>query len=618
MDTVGAPELPTVSALIAFPEGAMASIMVTDPTNPTITGNIMVYPAQPASRNSAVENDTQPPFQLNTSIYGSSTAYPTSLYQPCIMGQIRHVRVCQLTLHPIQWVPSAHNLIRHNQLNVQITFTGGNNYFKPTPNQGARENSFTKLYNQTILNSEAVSRYTGPVRGFTLSNGAEFLIITDPDFRGAADDLAAWKNSKGISTLVVNTTTTGTTAAQIQDYILAAYQDWEIPPSYILLLGDAEFIPTNYGSANAYDGWKNGVQYNVIANAGDLYYVTVAGGDNLPDLHIGRIPVDTLTQAQTVVDKIINYEQSPPATAAFYDNMVFASYFQDNNRNGVVEASDSDGMDSRAFVQTSEAIRSWFTGTYTVQRIYYTEPAINPTLYSDGTALPAALLKPGFAWDGNDVDIKNAINSGAFLVYHRDHGWWQSWGDPAFDTTDVNALTNGALLPVVFSINCASGIFDTETDAAAYNSSSTLVSFGETFLRKANGGAVAVIGDTRSSSTNVNNDMAEGLFLGVILGKILGQVRLGNVLTFAKVWLTLAGWDGSNLLQELEIYNLLGDPTLEMWTSQPPPATPTFPSVPLAIILTGIAPAALTLERKKRARASSHRDYRSPSRSSPS
>lgn len=63
----------------------------------------------------------------------------------------------------------------------------------------------------------------------------------------------------------------------------------------------------------------------------------------------------------------------------------------------------------------------------------------------------------------------------------------------------------------MYSINCASGIFDNETDSAAHGASDTAVYWAETFVRKPDG-AIAVIGDTRASSTVMNNHMAMGLF----------------------------------------------------------------------------------------------------------
>ena len=235
---------------------------------------------------------------------------------------------------------------------------------------------------------------------------------------------------------------------------------------------------------------------------------------------------------------------------------------------------------------------------YNVPRLYAAAGASNPSFYNSGAAIPASLKKPGFAWDADRNDIAGSINQGSALVYHRDHGWWTGWGDPSFSTGDLGlvSVVNNQF-PVVFSINCASGIFDNETvDLAAnkiglgYGPMVGTTYWAESFVRKADG-ALAVIGDTRSSSTTDNNQLTFGLFDGVFPGLVptfgtnASIQRLGDLLNYAKTYLSdvAAGTqanihplksDGSrpgivNLRQELNIYNLLGDPTVKLRVSAP-------------------------------------------------
>ena len=70
---------------------------------------------------------------------------------------------------------------------------------------------------------------------------------------------------------------------------------------------------------------------------------------------------------------------------------------------------------------------------------------------------------------------------------------------------DATGLTNGSLLPVVFSVNCASGIFDDET-TADYAPNTY---FAEHLVRM-DGGAVGVLGDTRNSPSWPNTALAMG------------------------------------------------------------------------------------------------------------
>jgi len=238
----------------------------------------------------------------------------------------------------------------------------------------------------------------------------------------------------------------------------------------------------------------------------DLDYSLMNNADIMPDLAYGRIPVDTLDDAQRVIDKIIRYEKQPPFAPSFYNNLSFASYFQ-CCRPDVAQ----DGTTSRSFIETSELVRSRLQSLgYSVQRIYNTSTAYHnnpanssyyntavrsdtPNRYYNGTLLPVDLRAgSGFPWNGNTNDIVNAINQGRFLVLHRDHGWTNGWGDPSFTTGNLGSLNNGNLTPVVYSINCASGIFDNETlnpaaQAWAYPNAAGYVSWAEEMLRMLTG-----------------------------------------------------------------------------------------------------------------------------------
>ncbi|MDZ7743087.1 MAG: C25 family cysteine peptidase [Bacteroidota bacterium] len=63
-------------------------------------------------------------------------------------------------------------------------------------------------------------------------------------------------------------------------------------------------------------------------------------------------------------------------------------------------------------------------------------------------------------WSGGSAqDINNAINSGAFLLQHRDHGYEDGWGEPDYNSGDISGLDNDDLT-FVYSINCLTGKFN--------------------------------------------------------------------------------------------------------------------------------------------------------------
>jgi len=448
--------------------------------------------------------------------------------------------------------------------------------------------AFQFAVNKTLANEV---RCAPPLQIDPAILGARFLIITHPNFKAAADDLKAHKAAMGISTLVVSTTdiTGGSAAAtdvQIRNWIAKYYNGHLVRPKWVLFLGDAEYVPTHYDLPHPTD---------LAKNAGDIWYGQFQPGATavtIPPFGIGRIPVDTLAQANTVISKVKAFEISPPAAPlfgnSFYSNLTFASYFQSSGT-----------TDGRWFVETSEIIRNHLKSKgYNVSRLYTAPASANPKFYRGGGALPAELQKPTFAWNATTTDVVNKINAGSALVFHRDHGWWDGWGDPSFSTGNLGSVSvSGNRFPVVFSVNCASGIFDNETVDLApfkvgtgYGVGATTVNWAEAFLRKPDG-ALAIIGDMRSSSTVDNNHLSLGLF-DAVFPQLLGTYgtgtsirRLGDILNYAKTYISDVSTghaanshpldsDGTRpnvegLRQQVNIYNLLGDPTVKLRVSPP-------------------------------------------------
>jgi len=65
----------------------------------------------------------------------------------------------------------------------------------------------------------------------------------------------------------------------------------------------------------------------------------------------------------------------------------------------------------------------------------------------------------GFGWNANASSINQAINAGAFMVMHRDHGLETGWGEPHYRNEHLPGLNNDDLT-FVFSINCLTGKFN--------------------------------------------------------------------------------------------------------------------------------------------------------------
>ena len=73
--------------------------------------------------------------------------------------------------------------------------------------------------------------------------GARYLIITHPDYADALVPLAEWKTNKGLMARIVTTDETGSDSTQIRNYVINAYNNWQLRPEYLLLVGNDDQVP---------------------------------------------------------------------------------------------------------------------------------------------------------------------------------------------------------------------------------------------------------------------------------------------------------------------------------------------------------------------------------------
>lgn len=560
---VGKPELPVFGRFIAVPKGASVQVEVLDAKHENLQG-FHIYPAQepiPAAM------DGEPGFALDEAFYSADAFYPAELVEVESGAVIRGQDVVIVRVFPMQYNPGTSELRVCSFLRLRVNFVGGKGADRDPRLRSPYYDRLLQslLVNRDVLGATALS--SSDVR-LSSANGCDFLIITHPDFLTAAETLATWRRQKGLDTEVRTTTQTGSTAEAIKSYIQNAYNTWDPAPSFVLLLGDAEFLPTNYVTPHFYEN-------NRLIGT-DLYYATVDGSDYFPDLSIGRIPVDTAAEASAVVDKIISYERHPTADTGFYNRIIMVGYFQD---------SDLDGYEDRSFILTSEQIRDYLVSQgYTVQRIYEAPTSSNPTNYNNGTyasgePLPPDLLRSnGFQWNGNATDITNAINAGAILVNHEDHGAPDKWGYPRYTTSNIDNLNNGDnKLPVVFSMNCQSGWFDNETDNEPATPDS-VVYFAEKFLRRSGAGAVGVVAATRTTfsghNDSINKGMIDGIWSDFLSYSQSGpfaspQRYMGHVLDYGKMYYASVFSATTVRKIQFEAYHYFGDPAMQIWIAPP-------------------------------------------------
>ncbi len=349
-----------------------------------------------------------------------------------------------------------------------------------------------------------------------------YLIITAPRYREAVEPLAQWKREKGLPVRVATTDETGVDRNQIRSWIGDRYRNDPTPPQYVVLVGDIADVP--------------GFDYHGVVS--DLPYALHEGDEHdfLPDLRVGRLSVSDLSQARTVVAKVLRHERDPdrgegPAGADWMGRALVV------------------GADYAS--TTPRAVSRW----------------IRSRLLADGFSRVDSVYFPPHQSSGTRL-ISQAINDGVSLVTYR--GWAygpEGWQPPNFVSGNVHGLSNGWKLPAVFSFVCLNGKFD-EPEC-----------FGEAWLRAGTvddpRGAVAFIGNGEHwSHTRFNDAMAIGAMSSI---HQQGIRRLGDILDFAKMDLLrqfpleipYASEAGESVEFYFHIYALLGDPEMELWMGPP-------------------------------------------------
>lgn len=509
--------------------------------------------------------------------------YPRKVAVAAWRGSVYRGReICNVVVNPVQYDAAANKARAYSKITYKVRFVpkagaramAGAPAAKPAVLPGDNMLGNTTLNGASAKAGDMAVKATGAAAG---DDTRDYLIISVNKYAEAVDRFAAWKELLGFR--VHKVLKDGWNSDAVKAEVEKAYA--ENPALYYLLIvGDHDDVPGQYMEHHADDG-DFSVHYT------DLYYGCMDGEcDETPDIYRGRLSVSSPEEAATVVDKIIGYEKRPPTDAGFYERGVNCADYLDND-NGV-----ADDYEDRRYVQTAEEIRAYMLGQgKDVERVYSTNYEITPkywnrNYFSFGEPIPEDMLKPAFAWDGNEGDIRRAINSGVFYVLHRDHGLVDCWENPYFSVKHVDMLQNGDLLPVVFCVNCDNGAF--QADCLA-----------ERFLRKQGGGAVAVIAASDISYSGYNDALACGLFDAIWpepglrpkfpgvnslggetpaptyeLGQILDQAQVRVSETFGSPDPSVSSNEKNDSFCRIvtkEIYHCFGDPSMQICTEMPAP-----------------------------------------------
>jgi peptidase C25-like protein len=377
--------------------------------------------------------------------------------------------------------------------------------------QTSESRTFLALTDQKIGQLAALTR-NQPSNWNANVQGADFIIITHRNFRNSVEPLAQLRRNEGMSVAVVDTEDVydefsygAHDSRAIRDFLEWTQTHWLRVPRFVLLVGDGSFDPRNYLGNNGETDLVPAhlVDTALLETVSDDWLVDF-DNDGVGEMALGRLPVRTAVEADTMISKIVNYS---PANTTQTALMV------------------ADRMDAKTnfnFEAASDELGSLLPATIGVQKIYRSDNA--PSVVHD--------------------QIVNGINQGPLLVNFMGHGSVEVWtGEPILSTSDAALFNNGSRLPVFLMMTCLNG----------YYQNPARESLAESLIRSDAGGAVAVWASSGMTEPAPQFDMSTVLYPQVFgsqsltLGEAIRKAKLGNAdIDVRRTWI------------------LFGDPTMRV------------------------------------------------------
>ncbi len=327
----------------------------------------------------------------------------------------------------------------------------------------------------------------------------------------------------------------------IRDFIADALRRWSVKPRYVLLWGHGHYdyklittqrpnYITNYQTDDVDASFERNVSGVYTSNyTTDDYFVRVVGNDNLIDLAIGRIPVDSPETGEWMVKKIDHYENQS-------DDDLWRTTTTFVADDGPKSGNESDGT---LHVDQSETLTldSTCVPLDMIQRkIYLSEyPAEN---------IPKGRLKPRVT-----EDLLSMVNNhGTLFLNWIGHGNPKVWAHETILNRDVTIpdFVNIDKLYFLVAATCDFGRCDmTDSQGGA-----------EMMLLSRRGSAIGTFSSSRVSFSSLNAVIGREIFHQMFTRGSDGHYRrIGDVAMATKQILSS---------ENDQKYFLLGDPTLRL------------------------------------------------------
>ncbi len=536
---VGSPRLPVVRRRVAIPYGGTVSLQATMSKLQTVELSSALFPAQPPQP----KTDEPRSFVFDPGAYNAVVEIPghARIVDEQILRGVRHVLV---EFAPVSYDPAGGTITIAREMTLTVHVEEAD----LVQTRAVLQRTLPGLRHEVQANLLGVDRLLPqPKNGPQATPIHYVLVVADHNgqgFENVLSPLIDWKQEKGFQVSVLHTSETGSSKEQIKAALRTLY---ESPaegigvPAYVILVGDVQHIPFWEGRGDGED------------QAADMYYGTMDAPDasytqdQVPDFHVGRFSVAIADELEVVVSKTLAHEWPADTTADWFVNSLW------------VASDDHDALGR----ETHQWVADGFI---------------------DGGMTLTNAFKDQIG-ESQAVNVsKGAIEAGMSIINYSGHGGHDGWACVPVDNDYVMDLTDTGAYPFVITNACQTGQFQ-------YNNQGDC--FSEAWL-KSPGGAVASWAASNNSLWS-EDDLIEKAVWSAFWPSLrsrtddshmsgypwpvddayttVGQVTDMGLLVFHER--ADQSWSVQYAMEE---YNVMGDPSVDLWTTRPQTPDVTAPS----------------------------------------
>ncbi|MCK5050217.1 MAG: VCBS repeat-containing protein [Candidatus Cloacimonetes bacterium] len=566
MDSIGFPEVPVITYLIAIPECYDVNLNITL-LDSVVIEDMNIYPAPEwIEHNNGNNSYMEEQFTINYAAYNTDTFFPGYTGELVEKGAVRAQHCIRVKIYPIQFNPVQQQVIAYSRLNIEMTF--GNAIGSVNEDVGIFNEVCGNAMINYYSNGFSASMSSGTSRegswswlepadlsGEYVNPECDYLIITHEDFytnentRTAIENLAIKRadyNGFDVGIVkyvdIVNNIQGEFPDIKMRNLIRNTYNDghadntWDSKLGYVLLFGDAFFGDDMYDDCvptHPYQNYPDTLGYDIYFSQLTL---SVGGNpDSYPDIMIGRIPADEEDHIINACTKIVDFEP----------------ILIDENYNGWKDRMLFINTDFEFQANQGYEMISPFTNSYENILLSYRYPNQNPPI--------GMFQHTGYSYDPtepHDATLESYYSNGNLIVTYMGHGgYWKLAPEPPTMWWGFNQIVDDpdfeGILPFIISSSCDTGRFQGMTRPDHLQEYET---FAEKFLSYHNNkGAIALIAASQKSYASAFFEYVPYFFEGLNSSLFL----CGELSLFAKLntpWPHFATQ-----------YNLIGDPATNIY-----------------------------------------------------